>query len=193
MIDHHRRIALLDSNVLASITLTDVFVQLAVDDLFNAKWTMDIHREWIAAVRKFRPSLDPTRLEHRRRQMDAKTREALITGYESQIDDLTLPDMNDRHVLAAAIHGRCEFIVTRNLKHFPAKALSTHGIKAQHPDTFLTHLLRQNTLMFCAALRKVRFRAKNPPIEVEDFLIRLLNEGLIQTTRELKFESRLLL
>lgn len=193
MIDHHRRIALLDSNVLASITLTDVFVQLAVDDVFIAKWTMDIHREWISAVRKFRPSLDPQRLERRRRQMDAKTREALITGYESRIDDLTLPDMNDRHVLAAAIHGRCELIVTRNLKDFPATALSTHGIKAIHPDAFLTDLLRRNTLMFCEALRKVRIRAMNPPIDVEDFLTRLLDEGLIQTARELKFESRLLL
>lgn len=125
--------------------------------------------------------------------MDAKTREALITGYENRIDDLTLPDMNDRQVLAAAIHGRCEFIVTRNLKHFPAMALSTHGIKAQHPDTFLTNLLRQNTLMFCEALRKVRIRAKNPPIEVEGFLTRLLDEGLIQTARELRYESRLLL
>jgi len=193
MTDLHRRTALIDSNILASITLADVFVQLAVDDLFNAKWTMDIHREWIAAVQRFRPSVDPQRLERRRRQMDAKTREALITGYESRIDDLILPDMNDRHVLAAAIHGRCELIVTRNLKHFPIRALSAHCIEVEHPDTFLTDLMRRNTLLFFAAMRKVRIRAKNPPIAVEDFLTRLSNEGLILTATELKYESHLLL
>ena len=193
MTDHHRRTALLDSNVLASITLADVFVQLAVDDLFNAKWTTDIHREWIAAVYKFRPGVNPQRLERRRRQMDAQAREALITGYESRIDGLILPDLNDRHVLAAAIHGRCELIVTRNLKHFPLHIMSAHGITVQHPDTFLKDLMRRNTLMFCASFRKVRIRAKNPPIDVEDFLTRLLKEGLIQTATELQYESHLLI
>lgn len=193
MNDRHRRTALLDSNILASITLADVLVQLAVDDLFIAKWSMDIHREWIAAVHKFRPSIDLHKLERRRRQMDAKTRDALITGYESRIDDLILPDVNDRHVLAAAIQGRCELIVTRNLKHFPANALSAHNIQAQHPDVFLADLLGRNTLMFCAAIRKVRIRAKNPPIDVENLLTRLLNAGLTHTASELKHVSHLLL
>lgn len=81
-----RHIALLDANILASMTLTDIFVQLAVDDLFHARWTNDIHREWIAAVLKFRPQINPQRLERRRLQMDAETREALVTGYEGFTD-----------------------------------------------------------------------------------------------------------
>ena len=36
-----------------------------------------------------------------------------------------------------AIVGRCDVIVTKNLKHFPEKALAEYGIHALHPDEFL--------------------------------------------------------
>jgi hypothetical protein len=50
--------------------------------------------------------------------MDRATRDCLVTGYEKLIPAVELPDPNDRHVLAAAIVGRCDAIVSRNLKHF---------------------------------------------------------------------------
>ncbi len=49
---------------------------------------------------------------------------------------LTLPDPDDRHVLAAAIFGRCDAIVTQNLKDFPPESLSPFGIESQHPEDF---------------------------------------------------------
>lgn len=42
--------ALLDANVLYSAPLRDLLIQLARTGLFNAKWTADIHREWIEAL-----------------------------------------------------------------------------------------------------------------------------------------------
>jgi predicted nucleic acid-binding protein len=45
--------------------------------------------------------------------------EMLYTGYESLIPSLSLPDKNDRHVLAAAIRCQASAIVTFNLKDFP--------------------------------------------------------------------------
>ena len=92
MTDAHQHIALLDANILASITLADIFVQLTVDNLFLAKWTVDIHREWIAAVLKFQPHFNAQRLERRRLQMDTEARDALVTGYENLVADLNLPD-----------------------------------------------------------------------------------------------------
>lgn len=192
MTDFRRHVALLDSNILASMVLTDVFVQLAVNDVFQAKWTDEIHREWMAAVLKFRPLLEPQQLERRRRFMDAKTREALVTGYEARIAELTLPDANDRHVLAAAIHGQCDVIVTKNLKDFPTNVLASHGIKAQHPDIFLLDHLNRSTLQVCAALRQVIRRAQNPPLKLADFLARLSNEDLRETAAELRQYSHLL-
>jgi len=74
--------------------------------------------------------------------MDQHATDALVTGYEELIDGLHLPDPDDRHVLAAAIRGRADVIVTCNLKDFPAGALKSYGIEAQHPDEFLLNLLR---------------------------------------------------
>src|SRR3954469_21871707 len=121
--------ALLDANVLYPAPLRDVLLQLAVTDLFRAKWTADVHREWMEALLRKEPHRDRATLERTRALMDRATRDGLISGYESLIPSLALPDPEDRHVLisgyeslipslalpdpedrhvlAAAIIGRC--------------------------------------------------------------------------------------
>ncbi len=73
--------------------------------------------------------------------MDAHAKDSLVVGYESLIDFVTLPDPKDRHVLAAAIKGRADVIVTFNLKDFPADVLEAYDLSAQHPDVFLRHVI----------------------------------------------------
>jgi len=51
--------ALLDANILYPAPMRDIFLQLAVDDLFRAKWTADIHREWISALCQRRMKIRP--------------------------------------------------------------------------------------------------------------------------------------
>ncbi len=82
-----------------------LFMQLAVMDLFKAKWSADIHREWIDALMRNEPQRDRARLERTRDLMDQATRDSLVSGYESLIESLSLPDAGDRHVLAAEIVG----------------------------------------------------------------------------------------
>ena len=186
-------VALLDANVLYPASVRDIFVQLAKDDLFRAKWTADIQREWIEALIRNEPHQDRRKLERTRELMDSEIRDALITGYESLINALKLPDPNDRHVLAAAIVGRCDVIVTENLKHFPQEALDPYGIEVQHPDDFLAdHLNLFPAEVFCEAIRKVRLRLKNPPYSVEDYLANLTRRGLIVTASELERFSQFL-
>jgi len=103
-----------------------------------------------------------------------------------------LPDPNDRHVLAAAIVGRCDVIVTCNLKHFPDKTLASYGIEAQHPDEFLSNHLNLAPGIFCGCVQKVRRRLKNPPYSVEQYLENLTRQGLVATVAELKTFSQLL-
>lgn len=55
-------------------------------------------------------------------------------------DTLSLPDPDDRHVLAAAIAGRADVLLTRNLRDFPPRTLARHGISARHPDSLLLEL-----------------------------------------------------
>lgn len=182
----NRYTALLDANVLYPAPLRDVFLQLAVTDIFRAKWSADIHREWIEALLRNEPHRDRTALERTRRLMDQATRDSLVVGYESLIPTLSLPDPGDRHVLAAAIVGRCDVIVTQNLKDFPSTALDPFGIEAQHPDDFLCHQFSLAPGLFCSTIRKVRARLVNPAIGIEEYLSTLTRQGLVATVGELQ-------
>lgn len=184
--------ALLDANVLYPAPMRDVLMQLAVTDLFKAKWSEDIHREWIDALMRNEPHRDRATLERTRDLMNQATRDCLVTGYETLIPSLDLPDPNDRHVLAAAIIGRCDVLVTQNLKDFPEDALEPLGIETQHPDDFLGNHLALAPGLFCSALRKVRARLKNPPYSAEDYLATLTQQGLVATASELEQFSDLI-
>jgi len=120
--------ALLDANVLYPAPMRDLMMWLAVDDVIRARWTEDIHREWIEALLRKEPNRSRDALERTRDLMDRSTRDALITGYHGLIDGLKLPDPDDRHVLAAAIVGRCDVIVTQNLKDFPRSVLAQYWV-----------------------------------------------------------------
>ena len=167
-------------------------MQLSVTDLFKAKWTADIHREWIEALLRNEPHRDRGALERTRDLMDKATRDCLVTGYEPLIPSLDLPDPDDRHVLAAAIVGRCDAIVTQNLKDFPAEKLDPFGIEAQHPDDFFCNQLSLAPGLVCSALRKVRARLKNPPMTTEQYLAILTQQGLVATVAELEQFSELI-
>ena len=126
--------AVYDACVLYPAPLRDLLMHLALTDLFRAKWSDRIHDEWTSNLLKNRPDLTAEQLAWTRTRMDAHVPEALVAGFEGLIPSLVLPDLDDRHVLAVAIHGRADVIVTKNLKHFPAAALATFGIEAQ-PQT----------------------------------------------------------
>lgn len=131
---------LYDSCVLYPAPLRDLLMHLALTDLYRARWTNDIHNEWISSVLSDRPDLKREFLERTRDRVNMSVRDCLVEDYHALIPTLTLPDVNDRHVLAAAIHSHSSVIVTYNLKDFPKKAISKYGIEAQHPDKFMMHL-----------------------------------------------------
>ena len=181
-----RYTGLLDANVLYSAPIRDIFLQLAVRDVFRVKWTADIHREWIDALLRNESHLHRAALERTRSLVDRATRDCLVAGYEALIPTLDLPDPDDRHVLAAAITGRCDAIVTKNLRDFPKAAVNRYGIEVQHPDEFLSNHLKLAPGIFCESVRKVRARLKAPPLSVEDYLVNLSNQGLVATAAELE-------
>jgi predicted nucleic acid-binding protein len=98
-------------------------MHLALSGLFRAKWSVGVHEEWMAALLRNRPDLSREKLERTRTLMDQHTQDALVSGYEELVEGLQLPDPNDRHVLAAAIRGHADVIVTTNTRHFPVQAL----------------------------------------------------------------------
>ncbi len=126
---------LFDANVLYPAPMRDVLLQLALTDLFRAKWTDDIHREWIENLLENEPHRDRAALERTRDLMNTNIRDCLITGYEGLIPSLSLPDQDDRHVLAAAIVGRCDAIITQNCGISLRSAWRPSGSKSSIPMT----------------------------------------------------------
>jgi predicted nucleic acid-binding protein len=132
MNDEPSLIAFLDANVLYPARLRDLLMHLALRRLFQPRWSARVHEEWMTAVLSDRSDLTVSQLQRTRGLMEENIKDALVDGYEPIVDQLTLPDADDRHVLAAAIHGRANVIITANLRDFPAEALSPHDVEAVH-------------------------------------------------------------
>lgn len=94
-----------------------------------------IHDEWIRNLIHNNPKVDPERLKRTRELMNAHAPNCLAEGYESLIEGLNLPDLDDRHVVAAAIKGQAESIITFNLKDFPlsSRITRTSGLICNPP------------------------------------------------------------
>lgn len=178
--------AVYDAYVLYPAPLRSLLMYLALTDLFRAKWTETIHAEWMRNVQKDYPDMTQAQIERTRDLMNAHVRDCLVTGYEDLIESVTLPDPDDRHVLAAAIRAGAGVIVTTNLADFPKEALAKFGIEAQHPDDFIMHLLDLAPNVVCSAAKKQRESLKKPPMTVEHFLESLERQGLPQTVAVLR-------
>ena len=166
-------------------------MHLAVADLVRAKWSDDIHEEWIQSLLETRPDLRREQLERTRELMNAHVRDCIVTGYDELIAKLTLPDPDDRHVLAAAIHAKADAIVTFNLRDFPASALAEHDIVAVHPDDFVNSLLTGDTESVVEATDRHRESLKNPKKTIDEYLDSLERQGLVETCKILRELSSL--
>lgn len=175
--------ALYDACVLYPAPLRDLLLQLALSDVFRAKWSADIHEEWIRNVLEQRPDLNRMQLSRTRDLMDRSTRDALVSNYAELTPSLTLPDPDDRHVLAAAIRGRCDVIVTYNLKDFPPDYLKTFDIVAQHPDKFIAHLSKLRPDAVCHAARICRSRLRKPAKSIDEYVCILAQLRLPELVR----------
>ena len=173
--------AFYDANILYPAELRNLLMHLAMTGLFRAKWSAEVHEEWINNLLINRPDLNRVQLERTRDLMNKHAIDALVTGYEDLIPGLQLPDPGDRHVLAAAIRGRADVIVTMNLKDFPKAVLDSFGIEAQPPDEFILHLLGLSPGTVLSAAQAHRQSLKNPPKAESEYLETLERQGLTQT------------
>lgn len=178
--------AIYDACVLYPAPLRDFLMWLAVTNLFKARWTEEIHAEWIRNVLSNRSDLTLEQLTRTKNLMNTNVRDCLVTDYESLIETLVLPDDSDRHVLAAAIRSKASIIVTFNLKDFPVKALQPYGVEAVHPDIFVQNLIEINLETVCSAAARQRQTLKNPPKTIDEYLDTLFKSGLKQTVTQLR-------
>ena len=182
---HSSITAVYDACVLYPAPLRDFLMWLALSGRFRARWTKEIHCEWKRNLLKNRTDLTMEQLDRTSDLMDRAIPEACVIDYEDLVTGLTLPDRDDRHVLAAAIRCGAGVIVTFNLKDFPDVLLAPFGIEAQHPDEFVENLFHLDPSAVVAAAQRQRQQLKNPVMDIESFLNLLQRQGLSRSVQAL--------
>lgn len=149
---------LLDANVLFPIRLTDLLLTAADARLYRPLWSEQVLDEACRnAVAEYGPAIS-SRFD----KMRAAYPQAAVTGYEPLVSAMT-NHLDDRHVLAAAVAGRADLIVTYNKRHFPAASRTPFQIDLQGPNEFLEHLwsLNQNAVIGC--IETIARKRRRPP------------------------------
>lgn len=175
-------VALLDTNVLYSAPSRDIHLQLAHDNLYEAKWSQAILCELRRSLLRNAPHRSRRQVDHLLATMNRSFPNASVSGFEIYIQGLNLPDPNDHHVLAAAVVGKCDLLITQNVRHFPDEIMSSFGISVSSPDDFLAALLLSNPEKFCSSVSSVLSRLNNPAYTFDQYQSHLRLIGLIQTS-----------
>jgi len=182
MAGHNRYTVLLDANVLYSVAISDALMEVAATGIYAAKWSKAIDDEWVRNLAKNKKRAEADFHTRRDSMHDAcPDWEVPEEGWKLIESCLSLPDVNDRHVLAAAVAGHADSIVTINIKDFPSSILEPLGITALHPDEFLLQQLQLEPLVVLPAFKSMRTRLKNPAFTPEKFVDAMERNGLIQT------------
>jgi len=179
MIHRVRFICVLDANVFYPLWIRDLMLWFAYHDLYTPKWSKHIFDEWIGAM--LRKGVAEEEALRRTSIVDNAFPDALVENYEPLIESLSLPDIKDRHVLAAAIKANANLIVTNNLKHFPGDYLSSFGILAKDADNFFTDIIDLNHKTSIRAFRDMVMNKRRPPMDNYQVLEILRKNGLKNT------------
>lgn len=165
--------AVLDTCVLVPMPLRDTLLRLAAEDVFVPKWTA----RSIASVKRIlvddlgKSEAQVARLDRTLRAYfeDAEVPEPRVSALEPAMGN----DPDDRYVLAAAVAGGAEEIVTFNLKHFPPTACLPHGVRAIHPDDFLLDLLQIEPSVVTRVVLDQAAALRKPPVTAHELLDKL--------------------
>lgn len=149
---------LIDTCVLYPTVMREIVVGVAETGAFQALWSSRILEEWARAAVKLGPEGE---MQARAEIALLRTRfpQAEVKVYEARVSRLWLPDENDIHVLAAAVEGSADAIMTLNSKDFPRQVLAEEGLSRIDPDTYLHGLWRANPAPLEEVARQVLHQA----------------------------------
>ena len=143
--------------------------------LYRPLWSERVLTEAQEAVEEIHPGIDVGR---RFTDMREAFGDALVTGWEELEPGILLPDENDRHVVAAAIRGSADAIVTANLADFPATALGPLGLEAVHPDDFLLDQLDLSPPTILQVIHEQATHTRKPALTPRDLATLLGRAGV---------------
>lgn len=177
-------IALLDSCVLWPSTLRDFLLSLAIQQAYTPAWSSaildEVERNEALKLRTRPPYLDDeiaaARAQHLVSTMRRVFPDAETPGWEMLEGKFGLPDIDDEHVLAAAVLARAGAIVTENLKDFP-KHLIPEGIQILTARQFAENTVSINPGLALRAVREIAARSgSHGPQLTEDAILGILED-----------------
>ena len=176
--------ALLDACVLADVFKRNLLLSLARAELFRPRWSTQILDETERAILKITKGEADGKKQ--RAAIERAFRDACVTGYEALIPAVTLPDADDRHVLAAAIHTKAQVLVTDNLKDFPPDELAKFGIELKSSDEFIADTITLHEQTTFGAIKAMRGRYQNPALATGKIIQFAESRSLLSTALLLK-------
>ena len=146
--------ALLDTCVIYPTVMRQMLLRVAARGAFTPLWSARILEEWQRAAAKLGPEgIAQAGAEAALLRMEwPKAEVAYNAALEAR---LWLPDTHDRHVLAAAIAGSADVIVTLNARDFPRHILAEEGLGRADPDALLMGFREAQPEMIAAAAGEV--------------------------------------
>ena len=130
------RRVLLDTCVLIPNPIRSILLDLAESDLFFPLWSEKIFEEW-----EFFVSRNPnTHVEHTKIEillMKSRWKSSSVPRDIRLEKSIVLPDKNDAHVLASAVAGKAQILLTNNLKDFPSRTLARYNLVPRNVDSLL--------------------------------------------------------
>ncbi|WP_299374427.1 RSP_2648 family PIN domain-containing protein [uncultured Tateyamaria sp.] len=127
---------LIDANVLYPTVMREVVLGVAKTGLFQPLWSPRILEEWARAAAKLGPEGE-RQARGEIAMLDIAWPGACVRHPPELEHRLWLPDPGDIHVLAAAIHGSADAVMTVNAKDFPRNILTEEGLHRVDPDGYL--------------------------------------------------------
>jgi hypothetical protein len=179
MIHSVRFTVVLDTNVVYPVIIRDILFWFAYYELYTPKWSTHIFDEWKKVMTE--KGVSEEEAVKRISRANAAFPDALVKNYKGLIKHLELPDMNDCHVLAAAIKTNANLIVTNNIKDFPNEYLQSFGLSAKTADDFLTDMIDLNQEQALAAFKEMVLN-KNNPKQDEFEILNILRSASLKDT-----------
>lgn len=152
-------------------SLRDLLLTLASLDVFELRWSRQILEELERNVLADHPDINPKRFRsHTITAMTTAFPDALLIEPNTEPVAVVGVHQNDQHVASLAIATGSDTIVTQNLRHFPARALAKHGLRAISPGSLIAELDRDEPKQIDQAIQSLARRWKNPPRTTDEIL-----------------------
>jgi len=163
-------IVVYDACVLHPAILRDLLVRIGNSGIVRARWSERILDECFDSILVRRPDLNREALARTRELMCRAVPDCLVSRFSHLEPGLALPDLNDRHVLAAAIRANAQAIVTFNLRDFPDHVLERYDIEAKHPDDFVLDSIDIAPAAIIRSVTEQLAAYRNPVMTMQEML-----------------------